>query len=87
MAIELLTKEDLEQFKIELFEKLDVYLNKNSSPDKPLLKSKDVRKILGISPGTLQTLRVNRVLNPNKVLGTLYYDREEVTKLFHSNKK
>lgn len=87
MAVELLTKEDLEQFKAELFDKLDSYLNRNVSSDKPLLKSKDVMKILSISPGTLQTLRVNRVLNPNKVLGTLYYDREEVYKLVQSPKK
>ena len=39
---------------------------------KDVLKSKDVRDMLGISAGTLQTLRINGTLAWSKIGGTYY---------------
>ena len=45
------------------------------------LKSSEVRKLLKISPGTLQNLRINGTLNFNRIGGSLYYKYEDLKKL------
>ncbi|HZK92963.1 MAG TPA: helix-turn-helix domain-containing protein [Prolixibacteraceae bacterium] len=40
-----------------------------------------MRKLLGISPGTLQNLRVNGQLPFSKIGGVLFYDFEDVRKM------
>ena len=45
------------------------------------LKSIEVRKILKISPGTLQTLRTNGTLKYKRIGGTLYYKYDDITKM------
>ena len=45
------------------------------------LKSSEVRKLLKISPGTLQNLRINGTLNYNRIGGSLYYKYEDLKKL------
>jgi hypothetical protein len=60
----------------------------NSKPDhsKKWLKSKEVTKLLNISPGTLQNLRVNGTLTHTKIGGTFYYDTTSIEKLLNGNK-
>ena len=45
------------------------------------LKSSEVRKLLKISPGTLQNLRINGTLNFNRIGGLLYYTYDDLKKL------
>ena len=45
------------------------------------LKSAEVRKLLKISPGTLQNLRVKGTLKYKRVGGTLYYKYEDISKM------
>jgi hypothetical protein len=45
------------------------------------LKSSEVRKLLKISPGTLQNLRINGTLNFSRIGGILYYKYEDLKKL------
>ena len=45
------------------------------------LKSSEVRKLLKISPGTLQNLRNNGTLNFSRIGGILYYKYEDLKKL------
>lgn len=84
MAIlEFITKEDLENFKLELFKELrrpGQKLHKQSE-QKEWLKSYEVRKLLSISLGTLQSLRNNGTLKFNKVGGLIYYKYEDVVTL------
>jgi hypothetical protein len=59
-TIEFITKEDLEQFKQELFAELRRPTFKppiDKNRQRPFIKSYEVIKLLGISPGTLQHLR------------------------------
>jgi hypothetical protein len=42
--------------------------------------------MLNISPGTLQHLRVSRVLPFTKIGGLVYYDYSEVLKVLDKNK-
>jgi hypothetical protein len=45
------------------------------------LKSSEVRKLLKISPGTLQNLRINGTLKYNRIGGMLYYKYDDLKEL------
>lgn len=81
MNVELITKQDLEQFKKELFEELKQGSKPSAQTPPQWLKSKDVRKLLGIAPGTLQNLRINGTLGFTKVGSILYYKMEDINRL------
>jgi hypothetical protein len=53
-AIELITRDDLKQFKSELLDEIKKIMKPGSGESKQWLKSVEVRKMLSISPGTLQ---------------------------------
>ncbi|WP_232456887.1 helix-turn-helix domain-containing protein [Pedobacter psychrophilus] len=58
-------------------------LVKSNSPSqsKQWLKSTEVRKLLNISPGTLQNLRINGTLRYTKIGGTMYYKSADIDSL------
>lgn len=86
MNVELITKADLEAFKKDLIEEIKKILQESQySGNRPWLKSADVRKLLKISPGTLQNLRVNGTLHYTKIGGLLYYKYEDVQKMLNEN--
>lgn len=86
MQIDLLTKEDLETFKVELLKDIQQLLQSSGKLEqKKWLKSPEVRKLLGISPGTLQNLRVNGSLSYSKIGSIIYYPYEDVVKVIESN--
>ncbi len=87
MSLEIVTKEDLQTFKGELLAELKTFITQPASAQKEWLKSSDVRKMLGISAGSLQTLRINRVLPFTKMGGTLYYAYADVIKVLNDNKR
>uniref|UniRef100_UPI0025C5CFA9 helix-turn-helix domain-containing protein n=1 Tax=Flavobacterium sp. UBA6046 TaxID=1946552 RepID=UPI0025C5CFA9 len=53
---------------------------------KQWLKSNEVRKLLNISPGTLQNLRINGTLSYTKIGCILYYPYQDIEKLMEHNK-
>lgn len=83
MAIEIITKEDLQLFRRQLLEDLQhLLLKKLPQPEhQRVLRSAEVRKLLQISPATLQTLRVNGTLPYTKIGGSLYYRLEDINRL------
>ena len=85
-VLDLITKEDLEKFKAELFHELKLILNpsKNEHPNK-LLRSKDVRKKLNISSGTLQTWRINGTLPFTKIGKIIFYEPEDIERILKIN--
>lgn len=80
---EIITRADLQQFKEELFAELrKANVHPHSKMQiKEWLKGYEVRKLLGISVGTLQNLRVNGTLPYAKIGGLLYYRYEDIRKL------
>ena len=54
MAIEVITREDLNEFRTLLLSDLNAMFNSKPQQQKQWLKSSEVRKLLNISPGTLQ---------------------------------
>jgi hypothetical protein len=87
MAATIITLEDLMEFKIELLEQIKkIVESQNTASIKKWLKSTEVRKLLNISPGTLQNLRINGTLAYTKIGGTIYYANQDIDKLLENNK-
>lgn len=74
------TKRDLLNFGNLL---LNEFKSLPSTQEQPAqwLKSSEVRKLLKISPGTLQNLRVNGTLNYKRIGGIIYYKYEDIKKM------
>jgi len=78
---------DLHQLREELvFEIGNLLRSQSSAGGKQWVKSYEVRKILHISPGTLQTLRNNGNLPFARIGGILYYDMEDINNLLIKSK-
>tara|TARA_R110000868_G_scaffold71713_2_gene209686 strand:- start:13390 stop:13668 length:279 start_codon:yes stop_codon:yes gene_type:complete len=87
MAATIITTEELREFKMELLDEIKEILQQSSgNAIKRWLKSPEVRELLGISPGTLQNLRINGTLAYTKVGGTLYYDYQEIMNVMEKNR-
>lgn len=83
MEIDILTREDLQAFKQEMLEEIRKLKesSRNGENKKEWLKSADVRRMLDISPGTLQNLRINGTLPFRKIGGSMYYRALDVKKM------
>jgi len=84
---EIVTKEDLRQFGLLLVDKIQAVFYEMNYRQKELfepewLKSKAVRKLLDISAGSVQNLRTSQKVRFKKVLGSYYYNKEDLLKLF-----
>jgi hypothetical protein len=88
MSVNILTKEDLHQFKTELLTEIKQLLS-NTTPtnQKKWLKSWEVREMLGISRGTLQSMRNNGTLQATPVGGLMFYDYDDIAKLMQNKKQ
>ena len=86
MNLEIITQEDIKNFKIELLEEIKRII-KPQHEQKEWLKSADVMKMLNCSPGTLQNLRINNTLPFTKMGGTIYYAYSDVMKVLNGNKR
>lgn len=79
---QIVTTGDLELFRKSLVEELKSILQAGvASTDKKWLRSSEVRKLLGISPGTLQNFRIKNLLPFKKIGGTVFYKYEDLEKL------
>lgn len=88
MPAQIITTDDLREFKIELLDEIRVLISEQKNPTiKKWMKSVEVRKLLNISPGTLQTLRVNGTLPFTKIGGTNYYNASDIDTLLSQNLK
>jgi hypothetical protein len=87
MPAHIVTTEDLIVFKQELLDELKEVLTQHSSQKQPKrwLRSSEVRKMLGISPGTLQNLRINGTLPFSKIGGVIYYPYEGINQVLIEN--
>lgn len=87
MPAAIITTDDLREFKSELLEDFKKLLQSNpSTQTKKYLKSSEIMELLQVSPGTLQTLRINGTLPYTKIGGIIYYETEEIQKVMDENK-
>jgi hypothetical protein len=76
---QVVTLQDLIDFKNEIILEVKKTIKQNAGqPTKKWLKTKEVRKILGVSVTTLLTLRINGILPYTKMGGVLYYDYDDI---------
>lgn len=86
MAVQIITIEDLNEFRNLLLNDLKEIIQSKPQQTKQWLKSNEVRKLLNISPGTLQNLRINGTLSYTKIGGIMYYNHADIDKLLNGNK-
>lgn len=91
MAIDILTTDDLQKFKEELFIELRQTFGKQAKQDvskqREWLRTKEVCKMIGISLSKLQYMRDNNEIKYTRIGGTLFYNADEVNKLLASGYK
>ena len=85
MAVEIITKEDLQAFRILLIEDINNILSQQTSTYTPWLKSIEVRKLLQISAGKLFTLRVKGILKYTLIGRIVYYRMEDIQNMLNQN--
>ena len=86
-AHQLITIADLKEFKSQLIEELLTALKPEHLPvQKKWLKSHEVRRLLKISPGTLQTLKSSGVIPYTKIGGSHFFDYEDIQRVLESGK-
>ena len=86
-AHQLITVDDLIQFKQELLsELLSVLKTQSGIIPKKWMKSHEVRRLLKISPGTLQTLKSAGIIPYTKIRGVHFYDHDDIQKILESGK-
>ena len=89
---DLFKKEFMEEFKNKVVEELKNFLNEKQTrllqetKKQKFLKSYQVEKMLGISAGTLQNLRINGTIPFSKVGGTILFEENEILQLIKDNK-
>jgi len=85
MGTTVATLEDLERMKNEILQALRESTLPNSVPEKKWIRSKEAREILGVSSGTLQTMRIKGDIPYSKISGIIYYPAEGIYKLLNKN--
>ncbi|WP_261511535.1 helix-turn-helix domain-containing protein [Chryseobacterium paludis] len=89
--MEQITKDDLRQFGMQLLHDIEMLIDKKvqlQTDDRPKellqewIRSKSIRSIMNISPGTLQNIRITGKIRFRKIMGSYYYNRTDLLKLF-----
>jgi len=85
---QIVTQGDLDDLKTDMLQEFKRIIKEcvSGAPGKKWLKSAEVKKLLGISHGFLQSLRDTGVLPFTKIGGSIYYDYEDITFMMSTNK-
>lgn len=83
-----ITKTDLDNFADKIISEFKKILDSNGNGEQASsfdwMRSKEVRRLMGISPATLQNLRVAGKLRHRKIMGSYYYSRIDLQNLFEN---
>lgn len=85
MNVEIVTKQDLQNLKTEIIAELKSLLSQDKRADGTWLRSAQVRKMLSISPGTLQNLRIQGHLRFTKIGGCFFYSQRDIAAMLTQN--
>jgi Helix-turn-helix domain len=86
MIVDIVTNDDLQAFKLQLIKDIKELSALGSVEKKstPWLRSREVRRLLNISAGTLQNLRISGKLRSYKVGSLHYYKQEDIENLLNN---
>lgn len=83
MSIEIITKDDLEAFRLALLNDIRELISNNKTETKDWLRCADVRKMLKISTATVQNLRISGKLKSKKVGGIHFYKLTDIENMIN----
>lgn len=87
MAAHLITTDDLREFKMELLDAIEKKIQNNKPPrEREWLKTSDVRELLGVSAGTMATLRNSGKIPFTKIGGLIFYRYDDIQRVLEENK-
>jgi hypothetical protein len=88
MATSIITLEDLEIFRQKLLTDFQEILSQRKIVStRRWLKSHEVMRLLLISPGTLQTLRLNGTIPFTKIGNVIFYEYKDIEKMIEERKQ
>lgn len=77
----------MSDLKSEIVNELKQVLNRGQMPNiKKWIKSADVKKLLNVSHGKLQTMRNSKTIAFTRIGGTIYYDIEDIQRMMEKDK-
>ena len=86
MSIEIMTKTDFNDFKLELKELILRILNSSQPFKKDILSNEELMELLNVSSSTLRKYRVTGKLTYSKVDGLIYYEYKDIQNFIRSFK-
>jgi excisionase family DNA binding protein len=86
MELEVITKEDLTQFKHDLLNELKELLGSKPATELKWLKSYQVCELMGISRGTLHNMTTNGTLQATKLGRLMFYSTDDINRLMSNSK-
>lgn len=87
MAVEIVTKEDLELFRQKLLKDISAIISPNTSPVNEVsrgFKTREVLKILGCCRNTLNKHVIKRKIRRKKEEGSYYYNKEDIMRMVNA---
>lgn len=85
MRVEMVTREDLELFRLELVRDLrEILQSSQQQSNNEWLKNTEVMKLLKVSANTVQRLRLAGKLRSSKIGGIHYYRYQDIQFLLES---
>lgn len=87
MAVEIVTKSDLAEFKNSLIKELsELFGSRKPKEQREWLKTYEVMALLDISKSTLHQLRINGTLAYTRIGHCVYYKYNDIRELMEKNK-
>lgn len=75
----------VKDLKTEILDEVKVLLKDGQMPNiKKWIKSVEVKKLLGISHGKLQTMRNSKTISFTRIGGTIYYNLDDIQKMLEN---
>lgn len=81
MTVEIITKEDLQSFRMQLLNDILQIMNTSKKEKTEWLKNSEVMELLKVSANTVQRLRIAGKLKSTKIGGVHYYRYEDICHL------
>ncbi len=76
----------MNDLKSEIITELKLVMTKGQMPNiKKWIKSSEVKKLLNVSHGKLQTMRNAKTISFTRIGGTLYYNVDDIEKMLEQN--
>lgn len=87
MAVEIVTKQDLAEFKTALIKELsDIFGSRKPKEQKEWLKTYEVMALVDISKSKLHELRISGALSYTRIGHCIYYQYSDLRSLMEKNK-